>query len=563
MKPQAETPTSPHSAQGAPRSWTTRRDEKARRLAAIADWLEDGILPATRMTEALELLIRPGDRVVLEGDNQKQADFLSRSLAKADPAKLNNVHLLISSISRPEHLTLFERGIAHRVDFSFAGPQSLRVAQLLEDGRLEVGAIHTYVELYARMFVDLIPQVALLCAEKADRHGNLYTGPNTEDTPTIAEAAAFSQGIVVVQVNEIVDELPRVDIPGSWVDVVVQADRPFAVEPLFTRDPRHIGDLQVLTAMMTIKGIYAPYNITSLNHGIGFDTAAIELLLPTYGTSLGLKGKICRNWTLNPHPTLIPAIESGWVESVHCFGSEVGMEAYIAARPDVFFTGSDGTLRSNRVLCQLAGQYGVDLFIGSTLQIDADANSSTVTRGRLAGFGGAPNMGHDPRGRRHASDAWLKLLKASGPQPAIARGHKLVVQLVETWKKGGEPTFVDELDAIAVGEKSGMPIAPVMIYGDDVSHVVTEEGIAHLHRAQGIDERRAALAAVAGVTPIGLRAQPQKTGELRRRGIVQFPEDLGIRRGDAKRSLLAARSIDDLVTWSGGLYTPPARFRSW
>ncbi|MEM5331224.1 malonate decarboxylase subunit alpha [Paraburkholderia sp. JHI2823] len=557
MKPQADTQPSPGLA---PRSWTTRRDEKARRLAAISHWLEDGILPAARTTEALELLIRPGDRVALEGDNQKQADFLSRSLAKADPAKLNNIHLLISSISRPEQLTLFERGIAHRVDFAFAGPQSLRVAQLLEDGQLEVGAIHTYVELYARMFVDLIPQVALLCAEKADRHGNLYTGPNTEDTPTIAEAAAFSQGIVIVQVNEIVDELPRVDIPGSWVDVVVQADRPFAVEPLFTRDPRHIGDLQVLTAMMVIKGIYAPYGIASLNHGIGFDTAAIELLLPTYGESLGLKGKICRNWTLNPHPTLIPAIESGWVESVHCFGSEVGMEAYIAARPDVFFTGSDGSLRSNRVLCQLAGQYAVDLFIGSTLQIDADANSSTVTRGRLAGFGGAPNMGHDPRGRRHASEAWLKLLRDNGP---VSRGHKLVVQLAETWKKGGEPTFVDELDAIAVGRKSGMPVAPVMIYGDDVSHVVTEEGIAHLHRAEGIDERRAALAAVAGVTPIGLRAQQQKTDELRRRGIVQFPEDLGILRGDAKRSLLAARSIDDLVTWSGGLYTPPARFRSW
>ncbi|CAM2146840.1 malonate decarboxylase subunit alpha [Paraburkholderia tropica] len=560
MKHQADTSASPAHASPAPRSWTTRRDEKARRLAAISGWLEDGVLPASRMTDALELLIRPGDRVALEGDNQKQADFLSRSLAKADPAKLNNIHLLISSISRPEHLTLFERGIAHRVDFAFAGPQSLRVAQLLEDGQLEVGAIHTYVELYARMFVDLIPQVALLCAEKADRHGNLYTGPNTEDTPTIAEAAAFSQGIVIVQVNEIVDELPRVDIPGSWVDVVVQADRPFAVEPLFTRDPRHIGDLQVLTAMMVIKGIYAPYGITALNHGIGFDTAAIELLLPTYGEQLGLKGKICRNWTLNPHPTLIPAIESGWVDSVHCFGSEVGMEAYIAARPDVFFTGSDGSLRSNRVLCQLAGQYAVDLFIGSTLQIDADANSSTVTRGRLAGFGGAPNMGHDPRGRRHASEAWLKLLKDTGP---VSRGHKLVVQLAETWKKGGEPTFVDELDAIAVGEKSGMPVAPVMIYGDDVSHVVTEEGIAHLHRAEGIEERRASLAAVAGVTPIGLRAKPEKTEELRRRGIVQFPEDLGIRRGEAKRSLLAARSIDDLVTWSGGLYTPPARFRSW
>lgn len=544
-----------------PRTWTTLRDEKARRLAAVAPWLEDGVLPSERIVQALETLIRPGDRVALEGDNQKQADFLSRSLARVDPGIVNNVHLLISSISRPEHLTLFERGIAHKVDFSFAGPQSLRVAQLLEDGLLEIGSIYTYVELYARMFVDLTPQVALLCAEKADRHGNLYTGANTEDTPTIAEAAAFRHGIVIVQVNEIVDTLPRVDIPGSWVDVVVEADRPFAVEPLFTRDPRHIGDLQVLTAMMAIRGIYAPYGVTSLNHGIGFDTAAIELILPTYGAELGLKGKICRNWTLNPHPTLIPAIESGWVESVHCFGSEVGMEDYVAARPDVFFTGRDGSLRSNRVLCQLAGQYGVDLFIGSTLQIDADANSSTVTRGRLAGFGGAPNMGHDPHGRRHASEAWLKLLKsAEGP---IARGRKLVVQLAETYKKGGEPTFVDELDAIAVGAKSAMPIAPVMIYGDDVSHVVTEEGIAYLHKAEGVDERRAALAAVAGVTPIGLRAKPERTAELRRRGIVAYPEDLGIRRAQAKRALLAARSIDDLVAWSGGLYAPPARFRSW
>jgi len=214
------------------RSWTTKRDEKRRRLAAIEPWLEDGILPSHRIVEALETLIRPGDRVALEGDNQKQADFLSRSFAKVDPQKVHDVHLLISSISRPEHLTLFEKNIAHKVDFSFAGPQSLRVAQLLEDGLLEIGAIYTYVELYARMFVDLTPNVALLCAEKADRHGNLYTGPNTEDTPTIAEAAAFRHGIVIVQVNEIVDELPRVDIPASWVDVVVQADDPAVLSDL-------------------------------------------------------------------------------------------------------------------------------------------------------------------------------------------------------------------------------------------------------------------------------------------------------------------------------------------
>jgi len=216
----------------------------------------------------------------------------------------------------------------------------------------------------------------------------------------------------------------------------------------------------------------------------------------------------------------------------------VGMEDYIEARSDVFFTGRDGSLRSNRVLCQLAGQYGVDLFIGSTLQMDADANSSTVTLGRLAGFGGAPNMGHDPRGRRHSSEAWLSLMKNDGPNSAISRGHKLVVQTAETFKKGGEPTIVDALDAIAVGKQSNMPIAPVMIYGDDVSHVVTEEGIAYLHAAEGVEERRAALRAVAGVTPIGMRADPAKTAELRRRGVVAYPEDLGIRRGEAKRSAM-------------------------
>jgi malonate decarboxylase alpha subunit len=200
------------------------------------------------------------------------------------------------------------------------------------------------------------------------------------------------------------------------------------------------------------------------------------------------------------------------------------MDDYTRARPDVFFTGHDGSLRSNRVLCQLAGQYAVDAFIGSTLQIDGDANSSTVTSGRIAGFGGAPNMGHDPHGRRHASPAWLDL--KTDPSPT-ARGRKLVVQTVETFQKGGVPAFVETLDAVEVGKKAGMPIAPVMIYGNDVSHVVTEKGIAYLYQAEGIEERRRALAAVAGISPIGLRGKPQETAQLRKRGIVAYPEDLG------------------------------------
>src|SRR5271170_4933880 len=551
---------SEQTQQQRPISWATRRDEKARRMQMVEPWLKGPVLAQEKIVEALESVIVPGDRIVMEGDNQKQADFLSRSLVQVSAKKIHDLHLIISSISRPEHLTLFELGLAKKVDFAFAGPQSLRVAQLLEDGVLEIGAIHTYVELYARLLVDLVPNVVLVCAEQADHEGNLFTGPNTEDTPVIVEAAAFHDAIVIVQVNRIVDQLPRVDIPGSWVDVVVQADRPFAVEPLFTRDPRHITDLQILTGMMVIRGIYERHQVHSLNHGIGFDTAAIELLLPTYGESLGLRGKICEHWALNPHPTLIPAIESGWVKSVHCFGSEVGMDDYIRARPDIYFTGRDGSLRSNRVLCQLAGQYAIDAFIGSTLQMDGDANSSTVTKGRLAGFGGAPNMGHDPHGRRHSSPAWLDLIASKRP---VVRGRKLVVQTVGTFQKGGVPAFVETLDAVEVGKQAGMPIAPVMIYGDDVSHVVTEEGVAYLYKAEGQEERRRALAAVAGVSPVGLKAIATETAALRKKGVVAYPEDLGVNRLEAKRSLLAARSMEDLVAWSGGLYNPPARFRSW
>ncbi len=544
-----------------PGKWDTRRQEKKRRIDRLG--IAGKVLPRDDLPAMLEKLIAPGDRVVLEGNNQKQADFLARMLAQANPEKLHDLHMIMPSVSLPEHLDLFEKGIARKIDFSYSGAQSLRMSQLLEDGMLEVGAIHTYIELYSRLFVDLIPNIALIAAYKADKNGNLYTGPSTEDTPAIAEAAAFKNGIVIAQVNELVDseaDLPRVDIPGSWVDFVVPADKPFFIEPLFTRDPRLIKPVHILMAMMAIKGIYARHQVQSLNHGIGFNTAAIELLLPTYGEQLGLKGKICKNWTLNPHPTLIPAIESGWVETVHCFGGELGMEDYIAARPDVFFTGVDGSMRSNRAFCQMAGQYAVDMFIGSTLQLDGAANSSTVTKGRVSGFGGAPNMGHDPHGRRHATPAWLDMMEGDD---LLGRGKKLVVQMVETYQSGASPTFVESLDAVSVARESGMPLAPVMIYGDDVTHVLTEEGIAYLYRAQSLEERKQMVAAVAGITEVGMAADAKTVRRLRSENKVAFPEDLGIARTDAKRSLLAAGSIAELVEWSGGLYNPPARFRSW
>lgn len=542
--------------------WDSDRRNKSQRLENASSLVNGKIIPTDRIVDVLSEIIKPGDRVALEGNNQKQADFLSRSLVQVDPERINTLHMLFPSISRPEHLDLFEIGIADRVDFAFSGTQSARTSQLVEDGTLNVGAIHTYLELYSRMFLDLTPQVALVAGVSADRDGNLYTGANTEDTPAITEATAFRSGIVVAQVNEIVDKVPRVDIPGDWVDLVVEADTPFQVEPLFTRDPRDLTDVHVLLAMLTIRGVYERHEVTSLNHGVGLDTAAIELLLPTYAESLGLKGKICTHWALNPHPNLIPAIETGWVNKISAFGGEVGMSKYVAARPDIFATGPDGSLRSNRMAAQSAGLYATDMFVGSTLQVDPLGNSSTVTSGRLAGFGGAPNLGADSRGRRHWSPAWADVTTGEG-QLGIHRGRKLVVQIAETFNAGSQPKYVDQLDAVSVGRSGGMPIAPVMVYGDDVTHLVSEEGVAYLYKTQTEEERRAAVAAVAGATPIGLDADPAQTEELRRNGVIARPHDLGVHRTQASREMLAAHSIEELIDWSGGLYEPPMKYRSY
>ncbi|KDB52612.1 malonate decarboxylase, alpha subunit [Sphaerotilus natans subsp. natans DSM 6575] len=554
------------------RPWNQRQQDRQARLARAAEALGPRLsgrhVATGAVTDLLHAVIEPHDRVCLEGNNQKQADFLAQALASLDPERVHHLHMVQSVLALPEHLDLFELGLASRLDFSFSGPQGARLARLVSQGRIEIGAIHTYLELFSRYFVDLTPKISLVAAQAADRHGNLYTGPNTEDTPAIVEATAFSGGIVIAQVNEVVDgALPRVDIPADWVSFVVPAPRPNFIEPLFTRDPAQISEIQVLMAMMAIKGIYARYGVQRLNHGIGFDTAAIELLLPTYGESLGLKGKICRHWALNPHPALIPAIEAGWVESIHSFGSELGMEDYIRARSDVFFTGPDGSLRSNRAFSQAAGHYACDLFIGSTLQMDLDGNSSTATLGRIAGFGGAPNMGADARGRRHASPTWLQAGEESrrGRHGAAGtpRGQKLVVQMVETFREHMQPAFVERLDAWTLAEQARMPLPPIMIYGDDVTHILTEEGIANLLLCRSDEEREQAIRGVAGYTPVGLGRDRRLVENLRDRGVIQRPADLGIDPRDATRNLLAARSMRDLVRASGGLYRPPQRFRNW
>ena len=537
--------------------------EHRARLGALPTGVADGkVVAPDAAADLLLAVLRSGDRVVLEGCNQKQAAFLSCRLASLPASALHDLHMLMSCVALDDHVELFRRGIASRLDFAFSGPQAVALAELVATGKVRVGAIHTYLELYSRYFTDLPPDAALVCGESADADGNLYLGANAEDTPLLCEAAHGRKGIVIAEVERVVDCLERVDVPGDQVDFVIATEQPCTIEPLFTRDPGRITDRQVLMAAMVIKGIYAEYGVQRLNHGIGYATAAIELLLPTYAEELGLRGRICSHWLLNPHPTLIPAIEAGFVQSVYSFGSEPGMDAYIAARPDLFFTDARGVLRSNRALAHAAGHYDAECFTGATLQIDADGNSSTVTRGRISGFGGAPNLGADAGGRRHATEAWLKAGREAAGDEGLPRGRKLVVQVTPTVsEKKGIPVFVDELDAVALAREGAYPIPPVMIYGRDVTHVVTERGVAYLLRCGDVEQRRAAIRAVAGDTPVGRRGSAQEARELRGNGLVAEPTDLGVNPERATRDLLAAKSMDDLVAMSGGLYSVPDSLR--
>lgn len=531
-----------------------RKNRKNRKMERACDFVARKTVVTSQISDLLSAVVEPGDTVLMEGDNQKQASFLTHALASVNPEKIHDLHLVIPSMMLDEQLDLFRKGIASTLDFCYCG-QSKSIVELIRSGKITVRSLQTFMELYARLYMELTPDVCLIVAESADADGNLYTGANTEDTPVLAEAAAFRSGIVIAQVNELVDTVPRVDIPGSWVDYVVKSDTPCFIDATFTRDPALIRDVHILMGMMAIKGIYAKHSVKRLNHGIGFNTAAIELLLPTYGEQLGLKGKICTHWMLNPHPTLIPAIESGWVESVYPTGGELGMEDYTAAHPEIFPLGRDGVLRSNRAFGHMAGQYALDMFIGSTLQMNGLGDSSTVTSTRLTGFGGAPNLGSNPNGRRYANESWTSLRTDYSPE----RGRKCVVQMLQTCSSRG-PNFVETLDAVEMGRQAGLAEPPVMIFGSDTSHIVTEKGIAYLYKAEDIETRKKIVAAVAGDTVIGRSVTQSEIVALRRKGYVAYPEDLGIDPNTATRDLLAAQSLEDLVTWSKGLYHIPERF---
>src|SRR2546430_14427431 len=133
----------------------SRPNRTSRLVRADACGVRGKLCRAEGATQLLEAIIEPGDRVAIEGDNQKQADFLAAALAKADPARVHDLHMVQSVIALPQHLAVFERGVANRLDFAFAGPQSRKLAELVASTALKIRDIHTYLGIYGRMLVEL------------------------------------------------------------------------------------------------------------------------------------------------------------------------------------------------------------------------------------------------------------------------------------------------------------------------------------------------------------------------------------------------------------------------
>ena len=119
---------------------------KASLLKQASKWTDHKVFKTEDAVNVLETVIPPGANVILEGDNQKQATFLAKSLANVDPEKVNRLNMIMPAVTMDEHLTIFEKGIAEEINFAFSGKQSKKISQMVADRQIKIGAIHTYLE---------------------------------------------------------------------------------------------------------------------------------------------------------------------------------------------------------------------------------------------------------------------------------------------------------------------------------------------------------------------------------------------------------------------------------
>ena len=441
------------------RDWNSQARNREARLAEAAHLARGKRVQAGDAGALLEAVIEPGDRVCLEGNNQKQADFLPRRWRRSTRRASTTCTWCSRCWRCPSISTCSSAASPRKLDFSFSGPQGARIAQLLGGRPASRSARSTPTSSCSRRyFVDLTPQRrAGRRRRRPTAHGNLYTGPNTEDTPAIVEATAFKSGIVIAQVNEIVDDGCRASTSRptgstSWS----QADKPLlhraavhARPGADHRDPGADGDDGDQGHLRRVRRAAAEPR-HRLRHRR--DRAAAADLwrvarpegqdLPALGAQSASGADPRDRGRLGRARAFASAPSSAWRTTSR-------------ARPDVFFTGPDGshalaTARSARP----PGHYACDMFIGSTLQIDLagqllDRDARPHRRLRRRAEHGRRRARPPPRQPGLAEG---RPRGAAGAGDAARRaGSKLVVQMVETFREHMQPAFVETLDAWQLG----------------------------------------------------------------------------------------------------------------
>ena len=97
--------------------WDTLLRNKRSRLERASHITDSKIVRNDDVVRLFEAVIESGDKVCVEGNNQKHADFLSEQLTLVDPGKINGLHIVQSNIALATHLDIFEKGIAKKLDF--------------------------------------------------------------------------------------------------------------------------------------------------------------------------------------------------------------------------------------------------------------------------------------------------------------------------------------------------------------------------------------------------------------------------------------------------------------
>src|SRR5574340_698429 len=88
------------------KKWDTRKIDYLERMRGAAAYIRNGkVVAAADTVKVLEAAIRPFDRVNIEGNNQKQADFLAECLKKCDTRRVHRSEEHTSELQSPKDLS--------------------------------------------------------------------------------------------------------------------------------------------------------------------------------------------------------------------------------------------------------------------------------------------------------------------------------------------------------------------------------------------------------------------------------------------------------------------------